>query len=664
MNGVKYVLLLSLVLVAVSGVAFAQANDSVASASSTISDYSKGKITRDAVKTELSNRYAAGTLTKADLKKVVTAAYNHNVLKKEDLRWLLGQMYKEGKLTRADLRWVLTEAYKNNELTRDDVRYLVAQAYKNGQLTRADMKFLLTEAYKAGELRRSDLVWIITHAYKSGDLTRDDLKWLVAEAYKAGELNREDLRELLVASYKTGQLTRADVKWVLAQMYGKNELTRGDLRWLLTAAYNHGELTRADVKWLIIEMYKAGELKKEDVKWVLSEAYRLGELRRADVLWVLNESYKAGELSKTDISEQDVIGTAAGASTAEPVALPVPSVEAITEPNAATAADATLSTAKPVEETKEAAPAESVIKTKQAWMLYKYALVPIEKHRIGMEALIGFVQSIGKDATNLVALKDQFVSQRDLLKAAAESNDYAKGKDLVRQMKDTVASFKAGVAPLVAGNGTAAKASVQAALEQNSDYLDSLVTEAREAKKDRNLELFDLTNARAQGRLDKAKGKGADVSALQAKLDEIKELRSSLIDAMNTGIESCKGEGIGKCTTPEASEYVRLRNEIATKYKELAALAKTVGQAQKVASAIENGKKIIANGERLLDTAASRGIDVSSERAQLAAIKALVDSAEAKSKSGDLAGAISDLKQAQEKFKTLKTDVASRRKAK
>lgn len=661
MEGVKTILMLALVLTAISGIAFAQAaNDSVTAVTGTFTDFSKGKITRDAVKTEISNRYAAGTLTRADLKKVITVAYNHNKLKREDLRWLLGQMYKEGKLTRADLRWVLTEAYKNNELTRDDLRFVIAQGYKNGQLTRADLKFLVTEAYKAGELKRSDMVWLITHAYKSGDLTRDDVKWVVAQAYKNGELTREDLRDLLVASYKSGQLTRADVKWLLMQMYKNNELTREDIRVLLTAAYNHGELTRADVKWLLMEAYKAKELTKDDVKWILGEAYKRGELRKADVLWVLNEAYKANELKTTDISEADVTGAAV---VTQPAA--VPSVETITEPNAATATDATApaGTVTPVEETKAAAPAESVIKTKQGWVLYKYALVPTEKHRIGMEALIGYVESVGKDATGLVSLKNQFVSQRDQLKAAADANDYAKGKDLVRQMKDTVASFKTEAKTLVAGNETAAKAAVDAALAQNSDYLDSLVTEAREATRDRNLELFDLTSARAQGKLDKAKGKGADVSALQAKLDEIKELRSSFIDAANGWVEACKGEGIGKCHTTEKVDAISMRETIARKYQELAALAKTVGQSQRVAAAIENGRKILSNGEKLLDTAAKRGIDVSAERTELASIKALVDSAESKSNSGDLAGAIADLKQAQEKFKSLKEDVASRRKA-
>ncbi len=655
MNRVKTILLIAMVLTAVT--VAAGADDAVSSATGVINDYSKNKITRDAVKTELGNKYAAGTLTKADLKKVVTAAYNHNMLKREDMRWLLGEMYKEGKLTRADLRWVLTDAYKRGELTRDDLRFVIAQAYKNGELTRADVKFLVTEAYKAGELKRDDMAWLITHAYKNGELTREDMRWIVMQAYKAGELKRDDVRTIIIVAYNHGELTREDVKWLLMQAYKNNELTREDIRILITAAYNHGELTRADVKWLIVEAYKAGELSRDDLRWILIEAIKRGELRKADVLWLVKESYKTKELSTSDISEQEITAVNTEVEPAD-----VPSVETITEPNAETASEA--ATAKTFDEEKTAAPAESVIKTKQAMMLYKYALLPAEKHRVGMEALIGYVESLGKDASKLVTLKDKFVSLIEQLKTAAENNDYQGGKSIVAQMKDTVASFRSEVKPLVAGNESAAKEAVNVALTQNSDYFDSLVTEAREARRDRNLELFDLANARAQGRLDKAKEKGVDVSALQAKLDEIKELRSSLVDAMNAGIVSCKGEGLGKCTTPEAASYKALREEIKNKYKELAELAKNTGQSQRLSAAITKARQIITNGEKLLGGAEARGIDTTSEKAKLAEIKALVDSAETKSKAGDINGAKEDLKQAQEKFKALRTEVSSRRKAK
>ncbi|MDL5502314.1 MAG: hypothetical protein QSU88_03770, partial [Candidatus Methanoperedens sp.] len=126
---------------------------------------------------------------------------------------------------------------------------------------------------------------------------------------------------------------------------------------------------------------------------------------------------------------------------------------------------------------------------------------------------------------------------------------------------------------LVSGNKSAAKDALNAALSANSDYFDSLVTEAREARKDRNLEFFDLALARAQGRLDKAKEKGIDVSALQAKLDEISNLRSAFVDSMNEGIAACAGEGLGKCTKPEVEAYKTVRDQIKNKYKELIELA-------------------------------------------------------------------------------------------
>ncbi len=655
MKRVKTLLLMVMVLTAVTAVAGTE--DQVSSATDVITGYSKNKVTRDAVKTELSNKYTAGTLTKADLKKVVTAAYNHNLLKREDVRYLLGEMYKEGKLTRADLRWVLTEAYKNGELTRDDLRFVIAQAYKNNELTRADIKFLITEAYKAGELKRDDIAWIITHAYKNGELTRDDMKWLIVEAYKAGELNRDDIRAIIIVAYNHKELKQEDVKWILIQAYKAGELTREDIRILITAAYRHGELTRADMKYLIVEAYKAGELTRDDLRLILLEAIRRGELRKADVLWLVKEGYRAKELAASDITEAEVNSAPVEVEPAD-----VPTVETITEPNAETASEVTA--AKTFDEESTPAPAESVIKTKQAWMLYKYALLPMEKHRVGMEALIGYVQSTGKDASKLVTLKDRFVSLADQLKVAAENNDYQGGRSIISQMKDTVVSFRTEARSLVAGNESAAKDALKAALEANSDYFDSLVTEAREARKDRNLEFFDLALARAQGRLDKAKEKGVDVNALQAKLDEISSLRSDFVDGMNEGIAACDGEGIGKCTKPEVEAYKTLREEIKNKYRELVELAKTAGQSQRYAAAITRARDIIAKGEAFLDAAEKRGIDVSAEKAGLSEIKGLVDSAETKYRAGDFKGAKDDLKKAQDKFKELKNSATSRRKAK
>jgi tetratricopeptide (TPR) repeat protein len=263
-----------------------------------------------------------------------------------------------------------------------------------------------------------------------------------------------------------------------------------------------------------------------------------------------------------------------------------------------------------------------------------------------------------------VTLKEKFVSLADQLRAAAEKNDYQGGKSIISQMKETVTGFRTETKSLVAGNEAGAKDALNSALEANSDYFDSLVTEAHEARKDRNLQFFDLSAARAQGRLDKAKGKGADVSALQAKLDEIKELRTELVDAMNKGIAACAGEGLGKCTKPEVEAYKTLREEIKNKYKELVELAKTAGQSQRFAVAITKAREIIAKSETALDGFEKRGADVSAEKAGLVEIKGLVDSAETKYKTGDYTGAQQDLKKAQEMFKDLRSNAGSRRNTK
>lgn len=626
------------------------ANAVVNDASSTIKSFSTGAITRDALKAELEAKYAAGTLTKQDLKNAITIAYRHSILKREDVRYILAQMYEDGKLTRNDLKWILTQAYAHKELTRDDLRYIITVSYKEGVLTREDIKFLVIEAYKAGELKRDDVRWLIVHAYKNGELTRDDLKWLIVNSYKEGKLTREDLRELITAAYNQGELTRADIKWLLVNSYKEGVLTRDDLRTVIAAAYNHGELTRADIKWLFINSYNEGVLTKEDVKELLRVAYKKGELKKSDVEWILNEGYKAGEITQSEISIAETVGTAVAVE-AQPAA--VSSMPEVSTAAVTSAAEASETTSGTQSTTRDE------LKTTQAWMLYKYALVPAEKHRIGMEALIGYIEGTNGSTAKLVELKNGFITQQESLKAAAEKADYKGGRAIVDQMKKTVSDFRTEARAQIGTDTKGAQDALKSALEANEEYLDSLVTEAREAKKDRNLEAFDFANAKIQTRLDKAKDNGADVSALQAKLDEISAKRSELLDAMNSGVASCKGEGIGKCTTPEAQAYVTLRTELETDYKELREIAKQVGQSQKIGNAVTQAYTIITNAEKTLATAEGRGRDVSVQKAKLAEIKTLVDGADTKYKAGDYTGAENDLKAAKDAFEALKKSAAT-----
>jgi tetratricopeptide (TPR) repeat protein len=278
-----------------------------------------------------------------------------------------------------------------------------------------------------------------------------------------------------------------------------------------------------------------------------------------------------------------------------------------------------------------------------------------------MEVIIGYVEDLGKDTTTLVSLKDDFVSLVENLEAAAERNDIEEGRAIIEQMKTIVSQFRAEAHALIE-DVEEAKAAVQEALEENKDYFDSLLTEARDARRDRNLEVFDLLSARAQGRIDKAKVRGVDVTALQAKLDEIKEKRSELIDVMNDVIAACHGLGRAECEeTPEAQAYVTLREDIKSEYRELRDLARKQGRGFRISKALAQANSIISRASERLDRAEARGIDVTVEKAKLNEIQKMVNDAQAKYDAGDYAGAIEDLRAAREAFKTLRGEVRARR---
>lgn len=618
----------------------------LASADASIKAVSAGTATVESLKSELADKYAAGELKKAGLKRVLVTAYNRQRLTRANVQWLLGQLYKDGKLTRADLKWIITQAYKLGELRRDDIRFLMAQMYKEGQLTREDVKWLIIESYKAGELKRDDLRWLLFHGYKEGQLTREDVKWLIIESYKAHELTRDDIRELLTFAYNRAELTRADLKWLIMSAYKAGELTRDDIREVLTFGYNRGQLTRGDLKWLLIEGYKAGELTIGDLKELLKTAYGLGELRASDIEWLLKEAYRLGELKETEISAADTISAttttveaaAATTTTTTPAAVAVRSLP-----------DVSASAVAVSQENAPEMDAESIVKTTQAQMLYKYALVPIEKHRIGMDALIGFFEDAGRDATKLESLKEEFISEKSRLESAADSRDVPLGRGALDSMRKTVASFRTEARSLAGGNTTGAVLAVSAALSANREYLDSLVSDARSARRDRNIELFDIVVARAQARLDFAAGRGVNASALQAKLDGITDGRSALLEAMNAGIAACEGESMGKCAVPEVPAYVALRNGIANDFKELWKMARNQAFCTKVQTTIEQADKLASALEVRL------GADKLSET------KSSLSSAREKYNKGDCTEAAKDIKKAVDKYNLVRAATAAKR---
>ncbi len=591
----------------------------LASADASIKAVAAGSMTIDSLKAELETKYAAGGLKKAGLEKLLTVAYNRQRLTRANVQWLLGQLYADGKLAREDLRWIITQAYTSGELRRDDVRFVLGEMYKGGQLTREDLRWLIVQSYKAGELNRDDLRWLITHAYNQNELTRDDMKWLIVESYKAGELKLDDVREILVAAYNSGELTRGDLRWLIVQSYKAGELTRDNVRQLLTASYNHGQLTRADLKWLLVESYKAGELTLQDVKELLTAAYAKGELRGSDVEWIVEESYRLGEIKESELPITDIMTTAVEATPAA-----APSLASLNRAAIAVS-----------EENAPVINADGLVNTSEAFVLYRFALVQVEKARIGMEALIGFAEAQGaNDTSGLVALRDALASEKDQLGAAIDGSDIPLARRIISSMRGTVSSFRTELGSVVT-NHTGARAAVDVALSNNEEYLDSLVTDARTAQRDRNIELFDLAVARAQARIDFANTIGWNVSGLQAKLDGIRDMRSPLLDAMNSAIEACTGEGIGKCTSGQVPQYIAIRNDIVRGFKDLLDLGRASIICNRVRNALNTADTTISALEKRPAAAAL-----------LPQIKDKVSTARVRYDRGDCSGAADDLNSA------------------
>ena len=282
---------------------------------------------------------------------------------------------------------------------------------------------------------------------------------------------------------------------------------------------------------------------------------------------------------------------------------------------------------------------------------YKYDYAVIEKYRIGMEAVISYVEELERDSSTLISYKNQFTTLAVDLKAAADDNDGTSYNATIEEMKTVVSNFRQEARNQVGNNTEEARARIEAALKENEVYLYSLVTEARELHKERNTQIFDYYDAKAREVIDKLKVQGYDMSEAEAKLSEIEGKKESFIEVMNTTIHACTDKWVGECKeTPEAENYFELRDEIISDFKELRDLIfETVLD------------KVIPRAEDVLSRAEAKGIDVTTEKAKLDAIKSLVNDAKVKYEQEAYKEAMSLLRSARDSFRELKEEVKARR---
>lgn len=215
----------------------------------------------------------------------------------------------------------------------------------------------------------------------------------------------------------------------------------------------------------------------------------------------------------------------------------------------------------------------------------KYAHVTIEKYRIGMEAVISFVDELGGDSTELASMKDGFVSAESELQTACDAEDWPTITGTKASMKISVAAFKNAAGTELTGKGVEAKERVNTAWEENKDYLEGLLKEARELHRDRNLQIFDDYVSEAKEVIATLESYEMDTTDVEAKLSEIEEKRADFQDAMNDVVETCTGYWWLECKTEtvvgevvvgateeycdlEVSNYCTVRDGLKTDFQE------------------------------------------------------------------------------------------------
>jgi exonuclease SbcC len=284
--------------------------------------------------------------------------------------------------------------------------------------------------------------------------------------------------------------------------------------------------------------------------------------------------------------------------------------------------------------------------------LYDVFFHQLERHRIGMEAVIEYVNENGDTnagSEQLVIIKDSFVALESDLETAANADDDKEFRSILKDARELTKDFREEAHSVLGTEGAIgeARTKVNEALKENEEYLKSLLVNIQNSRKESELEIIDEANDEIEARIEKIKEKGEHVEELKDKLDEIKEKRDALKEKLEAAIEACEGVGIGVCDTPEAQEYRALKEEIRQSYKELREISKKIGKAHRILEAVKVSRRVLERIEERISTAEEAGKDVTVAKAKFDEVKGMLDAVEAKYNEGDYEGALAELKNAQ-----------------
>ena len=120
------------------------------------------------------------------------------------------------------------------------------------------------------------------------------------------------------------------------------------------------------------------------------------------------------------------------------------------------------------------------IKNKKLIHKYKASHLQMEKHRIGMEALITYVDSTGGDSSVLVGLMDEIIAMDSELEALTDAGDADGFEAKLGEIRDKVAEFRKAAQEAVGDNIEEAKKAIEDSIEEKEEELDDIEEEINE----------------------------------------------------------------------------------------------------------------------------------------------------------------------------------------
>jgi|GEM_PF-5296206 DNA repair exonuclease SbcCD ATPase subunit len=289
---------------------------------------------------------------------------------------------------------------------------------------------------------------------------------------------------------------------------------------------------------------------------------------------------------------------------------------------------------------------------------FNVAFYQMETLRIGMDEVIEYAQEINASTEKLEELRDEFVSKATELNESAEKGDLKEFNSVLADIREIVKEFRLESHKVLGDKVGEAQVRVAQALQENRDYLLSLVENIAKSRKEADLEVVDKALGDAEKKVDKLKEKGANVTPLKIELKKIKEKREALREKLDAAIESCKGVGLEQCNTTEAKEYKALKEEIKREFKELREASKKTWNVVALSNIVRASENIVEKAKERLEKLEERGIDVTVPLAKLDQIQEMLDSVEGKLQTGEYDEAIEELKAARDAFRSIGREIS------